>query len=63
MIWHDDEFRYDGQRPAWDAARDPWHDDYQPMRGYVANVQHRIDDPDFDHLGMAAEGGGLPCRG
>lgn len=40
---------------------DPAHDLYYPMRGYVEQVQHRIDDS-FDILGMARKED-TPCRG
>lgn len=59
-FWHDDQFRYDGQRPSWeDAMPEPSHERYWPMRGYVPNVQAHIDDDGFD----AVRGGEVPWRG
>lgn len=59
-FWYDDQFRYDGQRGSWDDGRMA---DDPPVRGYVESVQSRIDDADFDYLGMDERGGELPCRG
>lgn len=65
IFWHDDQFRYDGQRGSWDDTHGDPNDEHYPARGYVERVQRHIDDPSLDdvYLGMAAEGGDLPCRG
>jgi hypothetical protein len=59
IFWHDDQFRYEGQRGTWDDGREL----DEPTRGYIEQVQRHIDEPILYPPDIDARAGELTCRG